>query len=454
MLDRTRPVRALEHDIRADVAIVGGGIAGVSTLAFLLERTELTVALVEADRIAHGATGHNAGQLVSYFERPFHEIAEEYGITLAADGQREVMRAWDLIAELRDQWNMKTPWYTFDGYAGIANKTDLQSHLLDNRRRVEGGLDPERIFVAEDVLAGGLPDDLARYATQAPRADIQRMLETKDEHYLGVIVSRKGVMNSARFCEEAVSILLERWGNRVVIAEHTPVETVVLHEREAELTCGAHSVRASRVVLCTNGFERFRIENRAGADIDPKFHHLVRGSVGYMAAFVETSSHTPAAISYLPLHLRNVTGTHDADPYYYLTRRPHGTDGKHTLVSLGGPEALMDDTNGYSREHPYPDEAKEMLLNFVQRTYKHGGRKLEFAYLWHGLMGYTPNGIRLVGAEPCNPVLLYNLGCNGVGILPSVSGGYRIARLLAGDPLPPSIFDPKDKRCEITPPTP
>jgi hypothetical protein len=62
-------------------------------------------------------------------------------------------------------------------------------------------------------------------------------------------------------------------------------------------------------------------------------------------------------------------------------------------------------------------------------------------------MGYTPNGIRCVGAEPCNPVLLYNLGCNGVGILPSVYGSYRIAEIIQGKELAPSIFDPADVRC-------
>jgi glycine/D-amino acid oxidase-like deaminating enzyme len=61
-------------------------------------------------------------------------------------------------------------------------------------------------------------------------------------------------------------------------------------------------------------------------------------------------------------------------------------------------------------------------------------------------MGFTPNGIRLVGPEPLNPVLLYNLGCNGVGLMPSIFGGRKIARFLAGEVLPPSMFDPVDQR--------
>ena len=66
-----------------------------------------------------------------------------------------------------------------------------------------------------------------------------------------------------------------------------------------------------------------------------------------------------------------------------------------------------------------------------------------FDFAWHGLMGYTKDKIRRVGCEPANPVLMYNLGCNGVGLLPSIAGGLRIARLHCGMTLEPSIFDPK-----------
>jgi len=57
-------------------------------------------------------------------------------------------------------------------------------------------------------------------------------------------------------------------------------------------------------------------------------------------------------------------------------------------------------------------------------------------------MAYTDNRLRLIGVEPRNPVLHYNLGCNGIGFMPSVYGGHRIGRLLAGDALGPSLFDP------------
>jgi glycine/D-amino acid oxidase-like deaminating enzyme len=65
-LTKKRTLFPFDRDLHADVVIVGAGIAGVMTAYFLLKKTKKSIVLLEGDRIAHGATGHNAGQLVSY----------------------------------------------------------------------------------------------------------------------------------------------------------------------------------------------------------------------------------------------------------------------------------------------------------------------------------------------------------------------------------------------------
>ena len=72
-----------------------------------------------------------------------------------------------------------------------------------------------------------------------------------------------------------------------------------------------------------------------------------------------------------------------------------------------------------------------------------GSRASANHYHWHGLMGYNDGGTRVVGEHLLHPRLLYNLGCNGVGFLPSICGADRLARLFAGERLEPSIFDPR-----------
>ena len=74
------PPRPLDEDTRTDVVIVGAGIAGVAAAFFTLRDTAKRVLLVERDRVGRGATGRNAGQLTTYFERPLCDIADEFGV--------------------------------------------------------------------------------------------------------------------------------------------------------------------------------------------------------------------------------------------------------------------------------------------------------------------------------------------------------------------------------------
>ncbi len=448
-LDRKRAKRQLFGSHHCDVAVIGAGIAGVTTAYFLLTRTNKNILLVESGRVAHGATGHNAGQIASYFEKPFAEIVSEFGLKMAVEGEELVKSSWDLLADIRADLRLETECHVFNGYAGIVDKEELLDRLKEKKKKASAGGRPEMIYVSDAFIKkAAIPASYKRFYTVISSKSLMDVLQTKDKHYIAALSSRKGCMNSAKFSEEVVRKLLERYSGRLMLTEHTHVNKIALYKRYGILEAASLRARAKRIVLCTNGFENFTIQNHAGANIDVKFHHLVRGSIGYMAAFEETPQMAPTAISYLPTHLSDMTGAYDSEPYYYLTRRPTASPEKG-LVCIGGPESHMDDSTGYRREHPYPEEAKKMIEKFVAKTYRHAGKTLRFTHLWHGLMGYTPNGIRCVGPESCNPVLMYNLGCNGVGILPSVYGSFRISQMVNGEQIDPSIFDPVDLRCSL-----
>ena len=142
-------------------------------------------------------------------------------------------------------------------------------------------------------------------------------------------------------------------------------------------------------------------------------------------------------------YIRN-TAIGGENPYVYVTRRTY--DRAHhtvTLTCMGGPEHPFHEPV-YDPDAPFPGALlcamDEQVRPFAQPA-RPAGRPYDFH--WHGLMGYNDSGIRVVGAHPRHRRLLYNLGCNGVGFLPSVCGGHRVGRLLAGEQLPPSIFDPR-----------
>jgi glycine/D-amino acid oxidase-like deaminating enzyme len=458
-LNRSRPDAARRPDFKPDTVIVGGGIAGVSTAYFTLKRTQDKVLLLEGGKIAHGATGHNAGQVVSDFERYLADIAEEFGADMAIKGWQSVESAWLLAQEMIQDSKLQTPFFQFTGYVGFMDLDELLLHLrdhkllLDNGQLPDSGINTWKIMVAEDSpLVKEIPESYKGLYSLAPHKDIMSLLETNDKRYYALVAARRGCMNSALFTEELVGYLLSAYPERFAIAENAWVDKVSLDAKSGTLSMKeGGDIEAKRIVLCTNGFERLKIENRKGIDIDTKFHHNVIGTVSYMAGYLDPLDKPPVAIAYFPKHSA-VKETVNADPYFYLTRRPFENEKneRHNLICVGGPEVKMEDTSGYTDEHPYSAKAQQNIDEFFKGVYAHTPKgEVDYKFKWYGLMGYTPNGIRCIGYEPCNPVLMYNLGCNGIGILPSIYGGKRIAELLAGEKLEKSIFDPRDATCPI-----
>lgn len=449
-LARNRDIYQLCEDRETDIAIVGAGIAGMCTAYFILKNTNFRVMLVEGDKVAHGATGHNAGQITSYFERQISEMVGEFGLERTAKGQSAIDSAWDLLAEIHKDAHLQIPFAQFIGYAGCQDLDEVIVHIENNKYAQMAHITKEPLMIAKDSnIAKQIPAEYEGLYSLVPHEDILSCLETEDRNYIAALSAKKGVMNSALFCEEVLDHIFRFYADRFTLFEESHVNEVCLNKTDAQLHIKDSTITAKRVVLCTNGFEKFKITNLVGDDIDTYFHHLIKGSVGYMAGYLEDQTHSPTAISYLPKRSHTGNVAFDADPYLYLTRRSFEVEQsqRHSLICIGGPEALMDDTNNYSKEHPYPEEAQKVIDEFLHTTYKYAPQgDITYEYKWHGLMGYTPNGVRCIGPEPINPVLLYNLGCNGVGILPSIYGGKKISQFVNGEELEPSIFDPKDSR--------
>ncbi|HWI32001.1 MAG TPA: FAD-dependent oxidoreductase [Microbacterium sp.] len=75
-LDTTR----LTHDIDRDVVIVGGGLTGLWTAHYLLEADRtLSIAMLEATRIGHGASGRNGGWLSNLIPGHESKLTSRYG---------------------------------------------------------------------------------------------------------------------------------------------------------------------------------------------------------------------------------------------------------------------------------------------------------------------------------------------------------------------------------------
>jgi glycine/D-amino acid oxidase-like deaminating enzyme/nitrite reductase/ring-hydroxylating ferredoxin subunit len=69
---------AMPGNISVDVAVLGGGITGLSA-AVLLKRLGKTVAVIEARRIAEGVTGHTTAKVTSQHKLIYDTLIEKHG---------------------------------------------------------------------------------------------------------------------------------------------------------------------------------------------------------------------------------------------------------------------------------------------------------------------------------------------------------------------------------------
>lgn len=68
----------LNRDITVDIAIVGGGITGI-TAAYLLAKEGFRVALLEAGTIFNGTTGHTTAKITAQHDLIYYELTSHFG---------------------------------------------------------------------------------------------------------------------------------------------------------------------------------------------------------------------------------------------------------------------------------------------------------------------------------------------------------------------------------------
>jgi glycine/D-amino acid oxidase-like deaminating enzyme len=427
-------------DASADIVVVGAGIAGVATAFFVLRTTMKSVLLIERDRVARGATGRNAGQLTTYFERPLSDIADQFGPGQAVEGQRGIEGAHALFDLMVTEAGATVRVERFTGHMGMFNLHHVLVHLRNNLIRQQGGMRREACIVSDEAeFLPDIPEEFTGLYTAVPQTQVRELLQISNDRYVAALSNLAGCANSGALAQQVLAYMQRSHADRFRFVDHTNVDRIVVGDDQVVADAGGRQVTAAHVVLCTNGFLDHMLHDSSGSPIQLAADQQIVGRVAYMTAFAEDQPRSPAAMSYI----RNpIIGGDTA--YAYVTRRTYDRrEDTVTLTCMGGPEYPTYDPV-YDRDAPFPGDllaAMDQEVRPFAQPARAPGQPYDFH--WHGLMGYNDSGIRVVGAHRRHERLLYNLGCNGVGFLPSIYGGHRVASLLAGQQLAPSIFDPR-----------
>ena len=95
----------LREDTYVDVAIVGGGMVGITT-GFLLRQEGLNVAVIEADRILQGTTGYTTAKVTSQHSLIYNKIVQQMGEERARQYAEANESAIKMVAQLIQEQNI------------------------------------------------------------------------------------------------------------------------------------------------------------------------------------------------------------------------------------------------------------------------------------------------------------------------------------------------------------
>jgi gamma-glutamylputrescine oxidase len=145
-----------------DVAVVGGGLAGLSA-AIELHQRGFAVTLLEAQSIGHGASGRNGGQAIYGLACDITTIEDQLGRNAARQVFAMSLEAIDLIRERIARFAIDCDWR--DGYLGVAMNARKARALCDEVALLAERYDHALTWVAQSDLPQWI--DSPRYVAAA-----------------------------------------------------------------------------------------------------------------------------------------------------------------------------------------------------------------------------------------------------------------------------------------------
>ncbi len=116
-------------DVEVDVAIIGGGITGL-TAAHLLTSQGTTVALVELHQIGGGETGHSTGHLTEVLDTRFQNLISRFGEESASLAVQANRQAIDFVEKLSSRLNIDCDFKRVPGFLFTETAKDVE--FLEN----------------------------------------------------------------------------------------------------------------------------------------------------------------------------------------------------------------------------------------------------------------------------------------------------------------------------------
>jgi glycine/D-amino acid oxidase-like deaminating enzyme/nitrite reductase/ring-hydroxylating ferredoxin subunit len=154
----------LEENLEVDVAVVGAGIAGLTT-AYFLARSGARVAVLDKEGVGGGETGRTSAHLSSVLDYRYAEIARIHGKAKARVVAESHSWAIDTIEILAQRENIACQFARVPGYLMLGDGENPKVLEDELEAAAAAGLTVE--FTATPPLLREPPDRVLRFAGQA-----------------------------------------------------------------------------------------------------------------------------------------------------------------------------------------------------------------------------------------------------------------------------------------------
>jgi glycine/D-amino acid oxidase-like deaminating enzyme/nitrite reductase/ring-hydroxylating ferredoxin subunit len=372
---------ALDVDMRADVVVVGSGIAGLSTAYELACRGQKVVVL-DRGRIAGGMTARTSAHLTSQSDDGFKTLTQARGLEGSKTFYKSHAAAIDRIETIATEERIECHFRRVNGYLFPAiGKNPAEELTPEFEATKKVGMPIERHT--------GLP---FKRMEQAKCLRYPNLATFHPLRYLRGVAGAIQQLGSALFANTAVTDIEEKNG------------AVTVH------TANRASVQAANAVIATNS----PINNRFA------LHTKMAPYRTYaMAMTIERDS------------MEDALYWDTLDPYHYI--RLDGGRGATQYLIVGGADHKTGEVDdAWARFEGLESWIRGLLPKLGNVTHRWSGQTLD-------PIDYAAYS----GRNPGNDHVFIHTGDSGQGITHGVAGSLLISRLVAGETCPwEPFYDP------------
>jgi glycine/D-amino acid oxidase-like deaminating enzyme len=360
-----------------DVAVLGGGFAGLMTAIRLRERMpEATIALLEAERVGYGASGRNAGFL-SPLAAPVWLLGAE----------RSSEQAW-AAARINAEMHAMARW--IGEHVPDAELARASLALTASGKLADAAVREFARAVEHIGLAHQLRNSRVHPGHVALEMDAYTVHPYKLVRGLAKLATRRGIVIHEGARVHAVEPAA--MGANVRLADRAPL-------------------LARRVVMCTNAYTS---EIAFGERLPALSVH------SFMAATPPLTSSAQDTL----VRDGDFTVEVNAAQGYHRTHRDR--------IIYGAIDTVLAPKGG---DFAVPDGVRSRLAGYLKASFP-GFPHLGIDEAWSGKFHATANGLPIIRTSEVNPVLVYNVGYGGTGVVLSLVCARLAARVATSGLVP------------------